>query len=130
MIGALTMAGLTAVMTIEAATDGEVFLAYIDNVLGPELQPGDLVVLDNLGAHKDRRVRAAVEQRGAKLVFLPPYSPDFNPIELAWAKLKWFLKLAGARTKEGVDAAIAMVMDIISPEEAQAWIRHCGYLAQ
>lgn len=130
VIGALTVNGLTAMMTIEGATTGDVFLTYVNDVLGPELRPGDVVVLDNLGAHKDHRVRAAIEARGAKLVFQPPYSPDKNPIELAWAWLKSFLRTAGARTLEAVDIAIAFAMDMVDENFARAWFRHCGFSHQ
>ncbi len=127
MIGALTLDGLTAMMTIEGGTDADVFEAYVEHFLVPELSPGDIVVLDNLGAHRTQRVRDLVEAAGARLWFTPPYSPDLNPIELAWAKLKRFLKTAKARTREALDAATAMAMDLITPNDAQAWFRHCGF---
>lgn len=127
MIGALTEDGLTAVMTVEGGTDGDAFVAYLEEVLVPELEAGDIVVLDNLGAHKDVRVRPTIEAAGARVWYLPPYSPDLNPIELAWAKLKAFLRLARARCLDGLNNAIAMAMDLISPEDARAWFRHCGF---
>lgn len=127
MIGALTTRGLTAVMTIEGGTDAEVFLAYLRDVLLPELNPGDIVLLDNLGAHKDSRARDLVQSVGARLWFTPPYSPDLNPIELAWSKLKAFLRTARARTVEGLNNAIAMARELITPKDASAWFRHCGF---
>lgn len=127
MIGALTLDGLTAMMTVEGGTDADVFEAYVEHVLVPELQLGDIVMLDNLGAHKTRRVRDLVEAAGARLWFTPPYSPEFNPIELAWSKLKAFLKTAKARTRQALDTAIAMAMDLITPGDAQAWFRHSGF---
>lgn len=130
VIGALTVEGLTAMMTIEGATTGDVFLTYVEKVLGPELRPGDVVVLDNLGAHRDHRVREAVEQRGAKLVFQPPYSPDKNPIELAWAWLKWFLRTAEARTRRSVDIAISWAMDMLDETISRGWFRHAGFTNQ
>lgn len=127
MIGALTLDGLTAMMTVEGGTDADVFLAYLRDVLVPELREGDIVVLDNLGAHKTRQARELVEAAGGRLWFTPPYSPEFNPIELAWSKLKAFLKTARARTVDGLNNAIAMAMDLITPEDAAGWFRHCGF---
>jgi len=90
-------------MTIEAATDREIFLAYLDEVLCPKLRLGDVVVMDNLSSHKVKGVRERIEAAGAQLLYLPPYSPDLNPIEKAWAKLKQLLRTAKARTKEALD---------------------------
>jgi transposase len=130
MIGALTLDGLTAMMTIEGGTDADVFEAYVEHFLVPELSHGDIVVLDNLGAHRTRRVRELVEAAGARIWFTPPYSPDLNPIELAWSKLKAFLKTAKARTRDALDTAIAMAMDLITPKDAKGWYRHCGFRQQ
>jgi transposase len=130
MIGALTVNGLSAVMTLEGATDADAFYTYVDQVLAPELRPGTLVVLDNLSAHKDERIRFRIEACGAKLVFLPPYSPELNPIECAWSKLKSLLKVAKARTRDSLDAAIGMAMQMISSDDACGWFNHCGYNAQ
>jgi transposase len=116
VIGALNLQGLPAVMTIRGATTKEVFQAYVEKVLVPELKPGDQVVMDNLAAHKDRRVREMIEATGARIIFLPPYSPEWNPIELAWSWLKRRLKTAAARTEEGVNNAIAMAMRVIGSE--------------
>ena len=127
VIGALTVAGLDAMMTVRGGTTKEVFLAYVQDVLLPHLQRGDRVLVDNLAAHKDPRVRTLIEGAGAKLIFLPPYSPDLNPIELAWSWVKWWLKTAAARTEEGVNRALAMAMDLITPAMASNWIRHCGF---
>lgn len=128
IIGALTLKGLVAVMTVLGGTSGEVFLAYVREVLGPELKPGDLVVLDNLGAHKDRRVRAEIERRGARLIFQPPYSPDRNPIELTWAWLKRYLRTAEARSRDAIDTAIAWAMEMLPKDAPSAWFRRCGYV--
>jgi len=127
IIGALTTQGLTAVMTVEGGTSGDVFLAYVNEVLLPEMQRGDIVLMDNLGAHRDHRVLKAFEDAGINVHFQPPYSPEFNPIELAWAKVKWFLRLAKARTYEALNTAVAMAMDMIEPPEAEAYFTHCGF---
>ena len=127
MIGALTLDGLTAMMTVEGGTDAAVFETYVEHILVPELREGDIVVLDNLGAHRTPRVRELVEAAGARLWFTPPYSPEFNPIELAWAKLKRFLRLAKARTRDALNNAIALAMDLITGSDARAWFRHCGF---
>jgi hypothetical protein len=130
VIGALTVEGLCAVMTIRGGTTKEVFAAYTEEILAPELQAGDIVVMDNLAGHKDERVRAAIENRGAKLIFLPPYSPDLNPIEIAWSWVKGWLKTCACRTEEAVNTALAMAMDLMLPKFAKGWIRHCGYTVQ
>ena len=128
VIGALTVDGLTAVMTIEGGTTGDVFVTYLEKVLLPQLLPGDIVVLDNLPAHKDARVRPLIESVRAHLVYQPAYSPDFNPIELAWSKLKWWLRTAKARTHSALDEAIATAMrTVITADDAFAWFAHCGY---
>lgn len=129
VIGALNLQGLPAVMTIRGGTTKEMFRAYVQKVLVPELKPGDQVVMANLAAHKDTRVRDMIEAAGAKIIFLPPYSPEWNPIELAWSWLKRWLKTAAARTEEGVNNAIAMAMRVIGSEAPRNWIRHCGYAA-
>ena len=130
IIGALTIDGLTAMMTVEGGTSGDVFLAYVLNILGPELRPGDFVVMDNLAAHKDPRVLAAIEARGAKAIFQPPYSPEVNPIELAWAWLKSFLRTARARDRRSLDLMVGWAMRMLNPTDAGGWFRHCGYLSQ
>jgi transposase len=100
MLAALGLHGIEAVMTIEGATDGEVFHAYAEQVLGPTLRPGDIVVLDNLSAHKTTAIREVIQGRGAQLLYLPPYSPDLAPIEQAWSKIKTCLRTAKARPAE------------------------------
>ena len=112
ILGAISTRGMIATMTIEAATDREIFLAYLDEVLCPKLRPGDVVVLDNLSSHKVQGVRERIEAAGAQLLYLPPYSPDLNPIEKAWAKLKQLLRAAKARTKEALDQAIAELLPL------------------
>ncbi|MDP2307462.1 MAG: IS630 family transposase [Pseudomonadota bacterium] len=127
ILGALTVDGLQATMTVEGGTDGDVFAAYVEHVLLPILCVGDLVVLDNAAAHKDPRVKALLATAGAKALYIPPYSPDLNPIELAWAKLKTYLRSVKARTVGALNDAIAAAMKLISPNDAIGWFRHCGY---
>ena len=130
ILGALSLRGVLAAMTIESATDGDVFLAYLEQILCPKLHPGDLVVMDNLSAHKVAGVRELIESTGAELLYLPPYSPDFNPIEKAWAKLKQLLRTAKARTTEILEEAVAQVLKAITADNAVAWFHHCGYSLQ
>lgn len=126
-LGAMSVRGILAAMTIEAATDGEVFYAYVEQVLVPRLKPGDVVLMDNLSAHKVPGIRELIGARPAELLYLPPYSPDFNPIEKAWFKLKQFLRGVKARTAETLEAAVAEAVKTITPENAAAWFRLCGY---
>ncbi len=123
ILGAISIRGMIATMTIEAATDREIFLAYLDHCLCPELRPGDVVVMDNLSSHKVKGVRQKIETAGAELLYLPPYSPDLNPIEKAWSKLKILLRSAKARSKEALDEAITQHLPDISPCNAKAWFR-------
>jgi transposase len=121
LLGAIGTRGRIATMTIEAATDREIFL--LDEVLCPKLRPGDVVVMDNLSSHKVQGVRERIEAAGAQLLYLPPYSPDLNPIEKAWAKLKQLLRAAKARTKDALDQAIAELLPMLTTEDARAWFR-------
>ena len=127
LLGAMSSKGMLASMTVESATDGEVFLAYLDHVLCPCLRPGQVVVMDNLAAHKVQGVRERIEAVGAELLYLPPYSPDFNPIEQCWAKVKQSLRSAKARTLEVLEAAITQALASITPQNASAWFAHSGY---
>jgi transposase len=126
-VGALRLGGLTAPMVLDGPMTGEAFLAYVEQVLVPTLAPGDIVVMDNLPAHKPIAVRAAIEAAGAELRFLPPYSPDFNPIEMAFSKLKAFLKKTAARTIIALWAAIADAIALIKPHECANYFSACGY---
>jgi transposase len=128
MLGALSATGLAALMTVNGATDGAVFVTFVREVLAPTLSAGDIVVLDNLGAHRSAAARAAVEASGARLVFLPPYSPDMNPIERCWSKIKTALRAAKARTREALEAAIRQAIATVSESDARAWFKHCGYV--
>jgi transposase len=130
MVGALGMQGITAAMTVEGATDADVFLAYIEHVLAPTLQPGDIVVMDNLRAHKVADVPSAIGARGAHVLYLPPYSPDLSPIEQCWSKLKTSLRTAKARTREALDTAMTEALTTITVSDARSWFRQCGYALQ
>jgi len=120
-LGALSLRGIVGAMTVESATDGEVFLAYLEHVLCPQLQAGDVVVMDHLSAHKVQGVRELIQARGAELLYLPPYSPDFNPIEQCWSKVKLILRTLKARTAETLEQAVAQALAAITPENARAW---------
>jgi transposase len=123
VLGAMSARGMLASMTIEAATDADIFLAYLDHILCPVLRQGDVVVMDNLSSHKVQGVRERIEAAGAELLYLPPYSPDLNPIEKAWAKLKQLIRSAKPRTNEALQQAIAEALQKITPQNAQAWFR-------
>jgi transposase len=127
LIGALGASGLDALMTVDGATDGEVFRVYVSEVLCPTLREGDIVVMDNLAAHKVSGIREAIEGIGAKLIYLPPYSPDLSPIERCWSKIKTALRAIGARTRRALECAIKKALSTISRADALAWFAHCGY---
>lgn len=130
MLGALGLDGLRALMTVEGGTDAEVFESFVVHVLVPTLKPGDIVILDNVGAHKPPSILQHIWDAGASVIFLPPYSPDLNPIELCWSKLKQILKGIGARTVEALENAIATAMKLITSSDAVAWFTACGFKAQ
>jgi transposase len=127
MIAALGVGGLNALMTVEGATDGDVFRVWTEQVLCPTLEKGDIVVMDNLGAHKVIGIREAIEGRGANLIYLPPYSPDLSPIERCWSKIKAALRAAGARTRRRLEKAIKQALSTVTESDALAWFAHCGY---
>jgi transposase len=127
MLGALGVQGLQAVMTVDSATDADVFRPYMKQVLGPTLTQGDMVVMDNLQAHQAVGVQQAIARRGARLLYLPPYSPDLAPSEPCWSKVKPALRKAQARTRGALDTAIAEVMMTVSRTDAWGWFKHCGY---
>jgi transposase len=127
MLACLSVAGLSAPMTVEGAVDGAVCLVYVEQVLAPTLFEGDVVVMDNLGAHKVKGVREAVEARGAKLIYLPPYSPDLNPIEKCWSKIKTYLRAAKARTRQALEQALKEALLLVTEKDAQGWFESCGY---
>jgi transposase len=127
VLGAVSPVGWVATMTIEAATDGDVFRAYLEQVLCPQLKAGQIVVLDNLSAHKVSGVRALIEATGAELRYLPPYSPDFNPIEKCWSKVKQALRATKARTLETLEQAMADSLATVTAPNAANCFRQCGY---
>ncbi len=126
-VGALRLEGMTAPMVLDGAMHGAAFLAYVEQVLVPTLTPGDIVIMDNLSVHKSTAVRQAIEAAGAELRFLPPYSPDFNPIEMAFSKLKAFLKKTAARTVDDLWKAIAKGIDTFTLVECQNYFTAAGY---
>lgn len=127
VLGAITQKGVLASMTIEEATDGDVFLAYVEQVLCPKLEVGQLVIMDNLRAHKVAGVRERIEACGAGLIYLPPYSPDLNPIEQVWAKVKQCLRRAKARTVETLEEAVGKALNAVTAEDTTGCFAGCGY---
>ena len=114
-------------MTVDGATTQDVFREYVRQVLGPTLRPDDIVIIDNLSAHKDKASLTLIEDRGATLRFLPPDSPDFNPVEKMWSKIKQFLRSAKARTREELDLAVADALKTITAQDARGYYFSCGY---
>ena len=127
MLGALSMSGLVAMGTIDAGTSTDVFAAYVQQVLVPELKRGQVVVMDNLAAHRSRRIQAIIEAAGASVLFLPPYSPEKNPIELFWSWLKSTLRRLKPRSREAIEADIVDCMDALPKSHIRSWFRACGY---
>lgn len=127
LIGALAVEGVRASFSVDTATDRDVFQTFVEQVLQPVLHPGDVVVWDNLPAHKAPELKTAIESAQATLLPLPPYSPDFNPIEQCWSKVKEFLRAAEARTSEALEQAISQAFSRVTAGDAQGWFQHCGY---
>jgi len=127
MLATLSLAGIEAPMTINGAVDGIVFKVYVEQVLCPTLTKGDVVVMDNLPAHKVAGIEELIEARGAKLIYLPPYSPDLNPIEKCWSKIKTYLRKAKARTREELEKALREALLLVTEDDAQGWFKSCGY---
>jgi transposase len=127
LIASITLHGMGESMCFEGATDAKAFEVYIEHFLAPTLSEGQVVILDNLGAHRPRRIRELVERRGAELVFLPSYSPDLNPIEEAFSKIKNILRKLGGRTHETLLEAIEEALSEVTPWDAAGWFDHCGY---
>ena len=115
---------------VDGAVNGDVFEAFVEQVLVPELRPGDVVIMDNLSSHKRQRIRELIEDAGARLVFLPPYSPDLNPIELVFAKVKQLLRSMACRTRDALWKAMQSVLDQVTPSDAINCYKHCGYTLQ
>lgn len=127
MFGALSVTGVLEFMMVSGSTTGDVFLAFLEHFLCPVLKQGDVVVMDNLSAHRVAGVREHIEAAGATLVYLPPYSPDFNPIELCWSKMKEYLRGRAARTVDALQDAIGEAINLVTAENAHNWFSHCGY---
>jgi len=130
LIAALDITGVRCSTVVDGAVNGDVFEAFVAQVLVPQLQHGDIVVMDNLSSHKRERTRLLIEQRGAQLVFLPPYSPDLNPIEMVFSKVKQLLRSLACRTKSALWHAMQSVLDQISRSDAENCFAHCGYTLQ
>ncbi len=130
LLSSMSVEGMGPSLAITGAVDAQVFEAYLEQVLLPELQPGQIVVMDNLSAHKGQRVKELIEGRGCELLYLPPYSPDFNPIEEAFAKIKGILRKAEARTREALVEAMGSAISAISSQDAWGFFNHCGYDTQ
>ena len=120
---------MVAPMVLDGPINGDAFQAYVEQVLVPQLAPGDTVVMDNLGSHKRPAIRAAIEAAGARLIYLPPYSPDFNPIENAFAKLKALLRKAAQRSVDGLWSVIGRLVDLFTPHECTNYFAAAGYVA-
>jgi transposase len=129
LIASLSLAGMGEALVLEGAADACAFECYIEQVLAPSLQKGQIVIMDNLSIHQGPRVRQAIEAKGCQLLFLPAYSPDLSPIEEAFSKLKAALRRSGARTQEALWEAIAQALQTITDQDALGWFKHCGYLA-
>ena len=127
IFGALSCTGLDAVMSVDGATDTAVFRAYVEQVLVPTLAPGDIVVMDNLSSHKVSGIREGMEADGVQLLYLPPYSPDYSPIESYWSKLKASLRKAKAQTRDALDEALKQAIEYITESDAKGWFPLCGY---
>jgi transposase len=127
LVCAIDSGGVKSSMSVEGAVDGRAFEAYVERFLAPELERGQIVVMDNLSVHKSKRVKRLIEQTGATLLFLPPYSPDMNPIEEAFSKLKAALRKAGTRTREALVEATGRALEAITLEDIRGFFSHCGY---
>jgi transposase len=130
ILAAMTLRGVQAAMTIDAATDSDVFIAFIVQVLVPTLRPGQVVVMDNLAAHKIAAVRQFIEAAGCRVIYLPPYSPDLSPIEPMWSKVKQLLRSAAARTVEALQIAVGDALAAVRESDCLGYFEHCGYTLQ
>ena len=127
LIGALSLSGVEAVMTLEGAVDADAFDAYVEHILCPTIKRGDVLVLDNLSAHHASRIEEVAEECEAQVIWLSPYSPDFSPIELMWLKIKGALRAAKARTREELEQAFKAALELIAESDCLGWFSHCGY---
>ena len=130
LLSSMSVEGMGPCLAVEGSTNAVVFETYVEKMLAPTLQPGQIVVMDNLSAHKGQRVKELIERQGCELLYLPPYSPDFNPIEEAFAKIKGILRKAEARTREALVEAMGSAISAISPQDARGFFGHCGYDTQ
>jgi transposase len=128
VLGALSLDGIIASMTVDGSTDEQVFLTYVQTILVPTWHAGQVVFMDNLSSHQVYGVKEAIESVGARLEYLPPYSPDLSPIEKCWSKFKATLRAKAARTRDVLDQAMTEALAMITPQDARGWFAHCGYL--
>ena len=127
IISAVGLSGAAATMTVEGAVDTTIFNVYVEQVLRPTIAVGDILILDNLSAHRASCSERMAAEQGATVVWLPPYSPDFSPIELMWSKIKAALRAAKARTREELERALVAALALVTPEDCEGWFKHCGY---
>jgi transposase len=127
LLASITLSGMGEALAVEGSTNKEVFEAYVERALAPTLEAGQVVIMDNLSAHKPARVRELIESRGCELVYLPPYSPDFNPIEEAFSKIKSMVRRAAARTKDALIEVLGQVLPAINAQDARGYFEHAGY---
>jgi transposase len=130
LLASITLGGMGETMAVEGSTDRELFEAYVEHALAPTLEAGQIVIMDNLPAHKPARVRELIEERGCELIYLPAYSPDFNPIEEAFSKIKGILRRVGARTKGALMEALGEALSAVSAQDARGYFEHAGYRPQ
>jgi transposase len=128
LLASMSLEGMGEAMAVEGSTTQKVFEAYVERFLAPTLKAGQVVIVDNLGAHKGEKVRELIESRAARVIFLPPYSPDFNPIEEAFSKIKAILKKVAARAREELIEAIGRALKAVGRQDAWGWFAHCGYV--
>ena len=127
LLASMSVEGMGPTLAVEGVTDRKVFEAYIERVLAPSLQCGQIVIMDNLTAHKGERIKELIEERGCELLYLPPYSPDLNPIEEAFSKIKGILRKAEARSREALVEAMGRALDAVTSRDARSFFEHCGY---
>lgn len=127
LIASLSLQGLGEALILDGSANGEVFEIYVEQILAPSLQPGQMVIMDNVSIHKGKKVRQLIEARGCQLLFLPAYSPDLSPIEEAFSKVKAVLRRIGARTREALQEALEYALTTVSASDASGWFSHCGY---
>lgn len=127
IISAGGLSGPTATLTVEGAVDTAIFNVYVEQVLSPTIEVGDILIPDNLSAHRASRIETVAVERGAQVIWLPPYSPDFSPVELMWSKIKTALRAAKARTREELERALIAALTLVTTDDCAGWFSHCGY---